>query len=190
MVEDTPTKATRLFCTFSHEKFSVQSLQGRLRMAQLTACALSFTPSKTLQAPAFPLPKRGLHRPLPALTRHCGVRMEGRVPLPPSSDGPHWLGFGSRTITARGGLPGAVQKPFPYSGSRRGSPESGSSTRACICRTLGPPRTPDTRRSPGERREREEEVTVCTRVVEHGVCASSKANGCLLAALKKGLVPK
>lgn len=80
--------------------------------------------------------------------------MEGRASLPSSNDGPHWLGFGSCTITARTGLFGAVQMPFPYSGSRRGSLESGSSIRACICRKLGLQRMPDMCRSPGER-ERE-----------------------------------
>lgn len=80
--------------------------------------------------------------------------------------------------------------PFPYSGSRRGSLESGSSTRACICHRLGLPRTPDMRRSPGEREGREEQVRICIRVAERGACSSGKANGCFLAAMKEGLVPK
>lgn len=77
--------------------------------------------------------------------------MEGKAPLPSSSDGPHCLGFESCTITTQKGLFGAVQMPFPYSGSRRGSLESGSSIRACICHKLGPQRMPDMHRSPGER---------------------------------------
>lgn len=77
--------------------------------------------------------------------------MEGKASLPSSSDGPHWLGFGSCTITTRKGLSGAVQMPFPYSGSHRGSPESGSNIRACICHKLGLQRMPDMHRSPGER---------------------------------------
>lgn len=80
-------------------------------------------------------------------------KKEGKLSHLSSNDDPHRLRCGSCTITARKGLFEAGHVPFPYSYSRRDSPESGSSTRACICHKLGLQHTPDTHRSPGEREE-------------------------------------
>lgn len=56
-------------------------------------------------------------------------------------------------LTPWRGLLWAVQMPFPYSGSHRGSLESGSSIQACICHKLGLQRMPDMHRSPGPARD-------------------------------------
>lgn len=163
----------QLFCTAGRENLSVQSLQGGLRMAQLTARALRSTPSRKIWALASPPSPDtssftcvSLRRRKERYHNHPAVMVPTNlgVGLAPLQHGRGFLRLCICHFLTRAAV-GILRSQVPVQGLA-----SVTSWAFNVC----PTRTGALQRG----RRRKEQVRTCSTVAECGVCYSGVGSGC------------